>query len=139
MEPGFLILYEEGPCLVVCKPAGVLTQAPPGIDSLERRQGVLRGRPTAGRAVPGRAAPPGPPGHRGHPLWHGRRATRKLGRQFEFRKVRKVYWACVPGPIVPEAGIWEDWVRKIHGEPRAEVVAPGHPQGPPGRATLSTF
>ena len=31
----FDILYEDGPCLVVCKHAGVLTQAPPGIDSLE--------------------------------------------------------------------------------------------------------
>ncbi|HRX80651.1 MAG TPA: hypothetical protein P5307_16395, partial [Pirellulaceae bacterium] len=31
------ILYEEGPCLVLNKPAGILTQAPPGIDSLELR------------------------------------------------------------------------------------------------------
>ncbi|REJ92757.1 MAG: RluA family pseudouridine synthase, partial [Planctomycetota bacterium] len=31
------ILYEVGPCLVVAKPSGVLTQAPPGIDSLELR------------------------------------------------------------------------------------------------------
>ena len=31
------ILYEAGPCLAVAKPAGLLTQAPPGIDSLERR------------------------------------------------------------------------------------------------------
>ena len=31
------ILYEQGPCLVVLKPAGVLTQAPPGIDSMEVR------------------------------------------------------------------------------------------------------
>ena len=34
---GFDILYEEGPCLVVAKPGGVLTQAPPSIDSLEVR------------------------------------------------------------------------------------------------------
>ena len=34
---GLEILYEEGPCLVVNKPGGVLTQAPPGIDSVERR------------------------------------------------------------------------------------------------------
>ncbi len=31
------ILYEEGPCLAVGKPGGLLTQAPPHIDSLERR------------------------------------------------------------------------------------------------------
>ena len=38
MQPtGFDILYEEGPCLVVNKPGGLLTQGPPGIDSLEVR------------------------------------------------------------------------------------------------------
>ena len=36
-DPGFDLLYEEGPCLAVAKPSGVLTQAPPGIDSLEVR------------------------------------------------------------------------------------------------------
>ena len=36
-ETGFTILYEQGPVLVVLKPPGVLTQAPPGIDSLEMR------------------------------------------------------------------------------------------------------
>ena len=29
------ILYDDGPCLVINKPSGVLTQAPAGIDSLE--------------------------------------------------------------------------------------------------------
>src|SRR3990172_6876165 len=31
------ILYDNGPCLVVNKPPGLLTQAPAGIDSLEVR------------------------------------------------------------------------------------------------------
>ena len=35
--PELEILYDNGPCLVVNKPAGVLTQAPAGIDSLEVR------------------------------------------------------------------------------------------------------
>ena len=34
---GFEILYEQAGCLVVSKPPGLLTQAPPGIDSLEMR------------------------------------------------------------------------------------------------------
>jgi 23S rRNA-/tRNA-specific pseudouridylate synthase len=34
-SPPFEILYEEGPCIVVNKPPGILTQAPAGIDSLE--------------------------------------------------------------------------------------------------------
>ena len=37
MSPDVQVLYEEGPCLVVLKPAGVLTQAPAGIDSMEAR------------------------------------------------------------------------------------------------------
>ena len=41
---GFEILYEQGGCLVVNKPPGVLTQAPPGIDSLEVRDQDLPGR-----------------------------------------------------------------------------------------------
>ena len=45
MAHGFEILYEDGPCLAVCKPPGVLTQAPPGIDSLELRiKDFLQGR-----------------------------------------------------------------------------------------------
>ena len=30
------VLYEEGPCFVVSKPGGILTQAPAGIPSLEQ-------------------------------------------------------------------------------------------------------
>ena len=44
-EAGFEILYESGRCLVVNKPPGLLTQAPPGIDSLETRiKGFLQHR-----------------------------------------------------------------------------------------------
>ena len=31
---GFELLYEQGPCLGILKPAGLATQAPAGIDSL---------------------------------------------------------------------------------------------------------
>ena len=34
---GIEVLYEQGPCFVVNKPGGVLTQAVPGVDSLEVR------------------------------------------------------------------------------------------------------
>ncbi|MGA2617941.1 MAG: RNA pseudouridine synthase [Thermoguttaceae bacterium] len=124
------ILYEEGPCLVVCKPAGVLTQAPPGIDSLEVRiKAFLRAR--EGTAEPYLGVPHRLDRPATGAILFGKDlpTTRKLCRQFENRKVHKVYWACVPGPIVPETGIWEDWLRKIPGESRAEVVAPDHPQG----------
>ncbi|MBL9122610.1 MAG: RluA family pseudouridine synthase [Planctomycetaceae bacterium] len=128
------ILYEEGPCLVVNKPAGLSTQAPPGIDSLEvrvkeyyraRREtqegNVYLGvphrldRPVSGAIVFARHV----------------RAARRLSEQFENRLVRKIYWVCVEGLVAPGAGTWRDTLRKIPGEPRAEVVAADHAEGRP--------
>ena len=127
---GFEILYERGGCLVVSKPPGVLTQAPPGIDSLEVRiktylgggsgpDGVYLGvphrldRPATGAIIFGKEP----------------RITRKLGEQFEKRRVHKVYWTCVEGHVEAETGRWEDFLYKVAGEPRAEVVGVGHPDG----------
>lgn len=139
-SPGFDILYEHGPCLVINKPPGVLTQAPPGIDSLEvrvkdflrrreQREGNLYlgvphrlDRPVSGAIV----------------LARNSRATQRLGKQFERRTVTKVYWACVAGTVEPPEGLWEDWLRKIPGQPRAEVIAPDHPEGRIARLTYRT-
>ena len=50
--PGFDILYEDTACLVVNKAAGLLTQAPLGIDSLEFRiKRFLQESATASRAT----------------------------------------------------------------------------------------
>ncbi len=131
MEPGFEILYEDGPCLVVNKPAGLATQAPPGIDSLEARIKVMlvqRDRPVGKPYL-------GVPHRLDRPvsgvIVFGRntRATRKLSRQFERRTVKKIYWAGVEGVVSPSCGTWEDYVRKVPGEARAEVVAADHPEG----------
>ncbi|MGA2035626.1 MAG: RNA pseudouridine synthase [Thermoguttaceae bacterium] len=128
--PDLEVLYEQGACLAVCKPPGLLTQAPPGIDSLEvrvkaflqDRDGVVEpylgvphrlDRPASGVLVLGKDL----------------RTTRKLGEQFEHRKVRKVYWACVEGRPDAEIGTWEDYVYKVPGVPKAEVVSAGHPLG----------
>jgi RluA family pseudouridine synthase len=145
-DPGFEILYESEPCLAVAKPPGVLTQAPPGIDSMElriktffRHRGVL----------PAGSVPPAPPvvpedleevylgvPHRldrpasGTMLFaKTRRATRKLGAQFERRQVKKTYWACIEGRVSPETGTWNDYLWKVPGVARAEIVGPDHPQG----------
>ena len=129
--PGFEILHEEGPCLAVNKPPGLLTQAPPGIDSLETRiKDFLRqrenktgnvylgvphrlDRPASGAIVFARHA----------------RAARRLAEQFEGRLVQKVYWAGVEGTVEPAAGTWTDLVRKIPDQPRAEILPDGHPEG----------
>ncbi len=128
---GIDLLYEQGPCLVVCKPGGLLTQAPPGIDSLEVRMkeylrvrdkrpgkvylGVVHrlDRPASGALLLGRHA----------------RATRRLCEQFEGRTVGKTYWALVAGHVTPDEGTWTDCLRKVPGVARAEVVAAEHPEG----------
>lgn len=127
------LLYEDGPCLVVFKPAGLLTQAPPGIDNLElrvkrflqQREGKTHNlylavvhrldRPVSGALVMARHV----------------RAAQRLAAQFEERTVRKHYWAIVEGHLAAgqDAGTWVDWLRKVPGEARSEVVAESHPEG----------
>ena len=119
------ILYDDGPVLVVNKPAGLLTQAPAGIDSLEvrvkefyrRREGkppdanIYLGlphrldRPVSGAIVFARHA----------------RAAQRLSAQFENRTVAKSYWA----------------VRRGRGRARRRHVDRLPPQAPrhgPGRS-----
>ncbi|MBX7167830.1 MAG: RNA pseudouridine synthase [Pirellulales bacterium] len=124
------ILLEQGPVLVVLKPSGVLSQAPPGIDSLELRikQFLMQreGRPKAPYlAIPHRLDRPvsGVMVFARHS-----RAAKKIGRQFEERSIEKIYWACVEGHVEPAQGRWEDFVRKVPDEPRAEIVPPEHPE-----------
>jgi len=131
--PGFALLYENGPCLVVGKPAGVLTQAPPGVDSLEMR--VRRflhdrdGRPLdAHLGVVHRLDRPATGALL---LGLRRKATRGLSAQFAARSVAKLYWVAVSGAVAPEAGTWKDHLRKVPGEPRAEIVASDHPDAQP--------
>jgi len=135
--PGFEVLYELAGCLGVNKPPGVLTQAPPGIDSLELRiRDFLRRRAMAaiGRDTPAEIYL-GIPHRLDRPVsgamifgldW---KTTRRLAAQFEKRRVRKTYWACTSGKVEPSEGTWIDFVRKVPGLARAEVVPPGHPEG----------
>ena len=96
---GFDILYEEGPCLVVVKPGGVATQAPPGIDSLEVRvKEFLRVRDSkAGNVYLGVPHRLDRPVSGVMVLARHVRAARRLSDQFEARTVRKTYWAVVEG------------------------------------------
>lgn len=130
---GFELLYEEGPCYAVLKPGAVLTQGPPGVDSMElrfkrflqRREGktgnVYLGvphrldRPVSGVMLLARHA----------------RAARRLCEQFEGRMVKKTYWAVVEGRVEPDEGAWRDYHRKTPGEAKAELVPENHPEGKP--------
>ncbi|MEZ6102792.1 MAG: RNA pseudouridine synthase [Pirellulaceae bacterium] len=125
------VLHEDGPCLVVNKPSGVLTQAPPGIDSMEVRvrQFYLQREGKEGNiyvGVPHRLDRPA-----SGALVFARhvRATRRIADQFAARKVRKVYWAIVEGMLDAPAGTWVDQLRKLPGRARSEVVDADHPEG----------
>ncbi len=61
-------------------------------------------------------------------LGRTRRATQRLSEQFSSRRVEKTYWALVEGVVEPRSGTWEDVMRKVPGEARAEIAnadAPG--------------
>jgi 23S rRNA pseudouridine1911/1915/1917 synthase len=125
------ILYDNGPCLVVNKPAGVLTQAPAGIDSMEvrvkafyrereQKEGNIYlglphrlDRPVTGAIMFARHV----------------RAARRLSAQFENRTVTKVYWAVVEGTLEAEEGTWTDHLHKRHGMPQSIIVPLDDPRG----------
>src|SRR5262245_21123177 len=116
-SPQLDILFDSGPCLVVNKPPGLLTQAPAGIDSLEvqvkafyrereQKEGNiylglphLLDRPVSGAIVFARHV----------------RAAQRLSTQFENRTVTKVCWAFVEGDVQHDEGTWIDYLHKRHG------------------------
>ena len=127
--PGIDILYERGPCLVVNKPPGVLTQGPPGIESLEGRiKAFYKAREQkAGNIYLGIPHRIDRPASGAMVFARHVRAARRLAEQFEGRLVQKTYWTIAQGRVSPERGTWTDYLRKVQGEPRAEVVAADHP------------
>jgi RluA family pseudouridine synthase len=130
----FDILYEEGPCLAINKPAGLLTQAPRWIDSLERRVKKYlcenEGRPENGYlGIPHRLDRPV-----SGVILFGKhsRAAHRLSKQFEKREIQKRYWAVVPGTVEPHTGTWIDFMRKIPDVPQGEIVPEDHPDARKG-------
>ena len=125
------VLYEEGPCLVVNKRAGLLTQAPRGIDSLEihvreyYRQ--RENKPSDANLYVGIIHRLDRPVSGAIAFTRHVRAARKLARQFSDRTVGKSYWAAVEGTVEPDEGTWCDYLHKRHGMAQAEVVAKDHP------------
>lgn len=125
------IVYEEGPCLAVNKPGGLLTQAPPGIDSLEIRvKSLLKQRDcktgNVYLGVPHRLDRP----VTGVILFAKHvRAARRISEQFEGRTIKKTYWAFVEGQVPDDQGTWRDQLRKIPDQARVEVVQHNHSEG----------
>src|SRR5438874_11981598 len=123
------VLYEDNHCLALAKPAPLLTQAPPGVPSLEamaraylkekyhKAGNVYLGiphrldRPVSGVVVFARKT----------------KAARRLAEQFHQRQVTKVYWAAVEGDVQPPEGTWHDWLHKLKDEARSERAEAGTP------------
>jgi 23S rRNA pseudouridine1911/1915/1917 synthase len=130
-ERGFEILLEDDAVLAVNKPSGIATQAPPQFDSLERRIKAYLAAGGGERAsiylgIPHRLDRPAS----GAIIFaKTRRAARQLSRQFERRRVKKLYWACVERIVEPLAGTWTDTLHKVYGQPRAAIVDHTHPAG----------
>jgi 23S rRNA pseudouridine1911/1915/1917 synthase len=119
------ILFEDHHLLVLNKPAPLLTQAPEGVPSLEawakayikekyqKPSGVYLGVPhRLDRAVSGVIV-----------FARNTKAAQRLQGQFEYRTVKKVYWALLQGHLLEESGTWEDWLKKVPDEARVERSA----------------
>ena len=132
--PAPVVLRESAGVIAILKPAGLATQAPPGIPSVESwlrdrlhegdRSGYIGVPHRLDRAVSGvllMAATP--------------RAARKLSRQFERRQVAKTYLAIVSAPRHSEAVVmavgsaseWRDLIEKLPDQAISRVADPSSP------------
>lgn len=109
--------------MLVSKPGGLLTQAPPHIESLElKMKRYLRDRDNK----PGKVYL-GVPHRLDRPvsgvmvLALHQRAAKRISDQFQRRDVNKTYWACVCGAELPQQATWVDFMRKVPGEARSEI------------------
>src|SRR5438477_11698664 len=123
------VLYEDNHCLAVAKPAGLATQAPPGLPSLEAlARAYLKEKYAKPRnvylGVPHRLDRP----VSGVVLFaRNSKAAARLAEQFQRHQVTKVYRAIVDGLVEPAEGTWTDHLRKVPDEVRVEVVPPAAP------------
>ena len=131
MEQLVDILYEDEFILVLNKPNGILTTAPPGIDSMAIRVreylkwrhhktgdiyvGIVHrlDRPASGAIVFGLTS----------------KMTRRMCEQFQLRTVQKTYIVGVEGHVDSPSATWRDTIRKIPDVARAELVPLNHPEG----------
>src|SRR5215207_3028346 len=132
MEP--VVLFEDNHCLAVAKPAPLLTQGvPSGLPTLEAwAKAYVRakhGKPgNVYLGVPHRLDRP----VSGVVLFaRNSKAAARLAEQFQRHHVTKLYWAVVDGQVSPPDGVWEDHLRKLPEEARAEVVPADSPEAKP--------
>lgn len=122
------ILYEDNHCLVLNKPAGMLSQGDetgdPSLVSWTTEYWRARynkpgnvyvglvhrlDRPTSGAVLLARTS----------------KAAGRLADQFRAGAISKLYWAIVEGKLDQPEGEWVDWLAKDHRENRVRVVDEG--------------
>ena len=120
-----VVLFEDTHCLAIAKPAPLLTQGvPAGLPTLEAwAKAYLKDRyhkpGNVYLGVPHRLDRP----VSGVVLFaRNSKAAARLAEQFQRQQVTKVYCALIEGIVEPAEGTWEDWLRKVPDEARAEVV-----------------
>ncbi len=157
----FDIHFEDPHILVVSKPSGLLTQAVDQDDQRHSFDRVIQAyldkdSNTGQQSYLGTV-------HRldqvvsGVMVWaKTERAARRLSKQFEARRVSKVYWAVVEGSPSEPQGVWEDWIgadqnvfgRKAVGierpeakfaRTRFETLGEANPRGFSGPSTFLQF
>ncbi|MEL7500362.1 MAG: RNA pseudouridine synthase [Planctomycetota bacterium] len=126
------ILLERGAVILVNKPGGLLTQAPPGIDSLEVRvkQFLIQRENKPGKAYLGVPHRLDRPVSGVMVVVKNVRAAKRISEQIQARTVNKRYWALVCGHIsktLGNEGECIDFMRKVPGEARSEIVSQTHP------------
>jgi 23S rRNA pseudouridine1911/1915/1917 synthase len=125
-----MILFEDHHLIVVNKPAGLLTQAPADVPSLEatvkayikekyqKPAGVYLGvphrldRPVSGVVV----------------FTRNTKASQRVHQQFQERTTVKTYWAIVSlsdDEQQPQTGTWTNWIRKLPEQSRVEEAKEG--------------
>jgi 23S rRNA pseudouridine1911/1915/1917 synthase len=125
------ILLERGAVIVVNKPGGLLTQGPPGIDSLELRvkQFLIERENKPGKAYLGVPHRLDRPVSGVMVVVKNVRAAKRISEQIKNRNVVKKYWAVVTGIVgqLGDTGTWHDWMRKIPEQAKSELVEMDHP------------
>lgn len=122
------ILLEQGAVFVMNKPGGLLTQGPPGIDSLElRTKQFLKVRDSKpGKVYLGVPHRLDRPVSGAITVVKNVRAAQRISAQIREHKVTKTYWAIVSGTPESPSGCWTNHMRKIPDEARSEVVDADH-------------
>src|SRR5213076_2542818 len=118
--------FEDNHCIAAAKPAGLLTQGPAGIPTLEA---MVKAYLKEKHRKPGNVYL-GVPHRLDRPVSgvvlfaRNSKAAQRLAEQFRDRQVTKIYWGAVEGTIEPTEGVWEDWLRKLQDEARTERAEP---------------